>query len=1630
MGRKPGTRTASAAGAAANIGDVPTFTSFAAATAQALQGYSSEVSTPVGQHEWDSIALQLLKKLSKRDATTKEKALKDLSEHLKTLPSEPGVGTAFVTAWGESFRAAVQDPNPAVRIAALHLMTNTVQAFRRAVQHIFPSVLPLWLSAQGDLNKSVSEIASSSLERVLPTETHRKKVFLRYADDLKKHCDEAIAHIGSSDGFLAEAKRVIAILKWLLSASQTTSSIASIVDAEPHPLLLFAKGRKKKKASESALRDVCELAVFILSFMTRGSAEDEIRAAQFADIAVYAIRKAEAYGWDLTIVLLRDGWSSSFGSRLDKLSAVVCETVGAPVPTGVQALLPLFESLPYESVSGVLAEKVLGSMREHLHPSLRNKKRGQITVSYALTALLTYVQTASYSQRVLAGRWFSDDAESSAFAKKIFEDHVVPTCRLFVEGILPPVTKQVIEIATSRRRHGTAGSDKNLSEISRALGHVLRVMADSVSSQVISDIANGFGSSLSEEPQDERLRRFEYLVDAIDHEAREDQLVDAGITAIVQNDPIKPQAAVKTLAALLFSKAGKRLAASTDTNGNHGAPLLSKMYAYCKSLLKLADKKESTSDFCLSEIARVLSWVYTSSSCLDGGKTWSMIVTEMRLIGSKDIEYTLMTETILAQRQQRELFEDTGWIPLKGNDLDAMVVGTMKDLMHEVSEPAIRFVRTVADVEGGAKLSRGSWENVIMSTVEAIRKDENNEQMDPIIEAAIRSVLSELRFDSVCQELVSVSVARATQNPSILTQTTSFIEAYPSEKLVAFVESVGNVLLKCLHKAEELQLSKVASSTSAILSAFGKHGTNVSNSLSSRLLVSSTPAFVLSLLQETPFQFVFGDGVTQIVNVKFFNEVIENTCMQPYEEEVDIRLQTYLTELDGAERISIALNTTRLLLMNPQKGSEKIMSFLLRTTAESDSAEYTVISEELQTFWSDESQSQSSGFTKLSKVPAVIQICSVQSRGKCIESFRAFLEYIITTCLEHGSATDTVWTIETLTASLYGFMSSELSKDELLPPLWLQMIAQKALQSGREKMEQAPVPDVEAEHSLEAALANLLRVSILCFKYGSLLSDELTYWSARVPYVLQNFISNRVEELSWSDTLRLCFLTGLAKVLVNDLEEDFLSLEVVDELCYWGAWISVTLIPFLEKRSGKKVGTVDAWICSRWCGDLIMVAAETGTLLREDGEMPIPMGNIYSLIPSLSSSSVITRRAILTVVVHAATIDLSDRVASAFPLEGFVSEDEERAFVENIIPRELQDSLEWSGVPESQTQSHEESVSQEVGYLLAWRIFLDLMRSDDSMISPSIAADTGDVSFRRVGLSFLEEHPNLYKDFFKRCVEIVIDGSTEELRAARRAAVMAIQTEENAASGVILAKQSVRTEQTEAGHATQDSLLDGNSEAAVGHAAGIAFARALQRLPALSREIVTHELERGAASRVEAFVRSNLTALLIAAEVRKVKEWGDKARGTGAEDGEGELTARGSVAGREVWATYHFSDVSLEIGMRLPDVFPLQTVVVEARSRIGMSEAQWRKTLLGMATLLRAKNGSLAEALALWRRNLDKTFQGAEECPICYSVLHVATAALPKKTCRTCRNSFHSDCLLRWFSTSNTSACPTCRSVF
>uniref|UniRef100_A0A1B0GD60 E3 ubiquitin-protein ligase listerin n=1 Tax=Glossina morsitans morsitans TaxID=37546 RepID=A0A1B0GD60_GLOMM len=126
---------------------------------------------------------------------------------------------------------------------------------------------------------------------------------------------------------------------------------------------------------------------------------------------------------------------------------------------------------------------------------------------------------------------------------------------------------------------------------------------------------------------------------------------------------------------------------------------------------------------------------------------------------------------------------------------------------------------------------------------------------------------------------------------------------------------------------------------------------------------------------------------------------------------------------------------------------------------------------------------------------------------------------------------------------------------------------------------------------------------------------------------------------------------------------------------------------------------------------------------------------------------------------------------------------------------------------------------------------------------------------------------------------------------------------------------------------------------------------------------------------------------------------------------------------REVSAVYSIDEARMELVITLAANYPLGSVKVGGRSTS-------RNIAMQLTIFLTHQNGTIFDGLALWKNNLDKKFEGVEECYVCYTVIHQDTCQLPKLTCKTCKKKFHGPCLYKWFTTSNKSTCPICRNVF
>ena len=130
------------------------------------------------------------------------------------------------------------------------------------------------------------------------------------------------------------------------------------------------------------------------------------------------------------------------------------------------------------------------------------------------------------------------------------------------------------------------------------------------------------------------------------------------------------------------------------------------------------------------------------------------------------------------------------------------------------------------------------------------------------------------------------------------------------------------------------------------------------------------------------------------------------------------------------------------------------------------------------------------------------------------------------------------------------------------------------------------------------------------------------------------------------------------------------------------------------------------------------------------------------------------------------------------------------------------------------------------------------------------------------------------------------------------------------------------------------------------------------------------------------------------------------------------MRVRPAAGGHKSWDTCQVAALALDKA----------DAACPALLQVGVPQGRLRKWLLSVAGFLRNQNGSVAEAIALWQRNVVKEFEGVEECLICYTIVAASNGKLPKLQCHTCSKRFHAACLYKWFQSSGKSNCPHCQS--
>ncbi|CAF1613096.1 unnamed protein product, partial [Didymodactylos carnosus] len=210
-----------------------------------------------------------------------------------------------------------------------------------------------------------------------------------------------------------------------------------------------------------------------------------------------------------------------------------------------------------------------------------------------------------------------------------------------------------------------------------------------------------------------------------------------------------------------------------------------------------------------------------------------------------------------------------------------------------------------------------------------------------------------------------------------------------------------------------------------------------------------------------------------------------------------------------------------------------------------------------------------------------------------------------------------------------------------------------------------------------------------------------------------------------------------------------------------------------------------------------------------------------------------------------------------------------------------------------------------------------------------------------------------------------------------------------------------------------DIQLDPKSEHnsyAISHLACSIYIQCLSLIPALVREWY-HKQTKRVRDAVDKVTQKYVSPTLIQRELETVTLSSTSSSMTTSSGEAGSVTIKKHSQTREITAIYAIETSRVEIVIKLPINFPLVVANIECTHHVGFSKEQWNKWMLQLKTNLVQHNGTIADGLLHWKRNIDKMMQGIEECSICFCILHTNNQ-LPQRTCRVCKKKFHDACLV------------------
>ncbi|KAH0351327.1 hypothetical protein KCU83_g4564, partial [Aureobasidium melanogenum] len=162
------------------------------------------------------------------------------------------------------------------------------------------------------------------------------------------------------------------------------------------------------------------------------------------------------------------------------------------------------------------------------------------------------------------------------------------------------------------------------------------------------------------------------------------------------------------------------------------------------------------------------------------------------------------------------------------------------------------------------------------------------------------------------------------------------------------------------------------------------------------------------------------------------------------------------------------------------------------------------------------------------------------------------------------------------------------------------------------------------------------------------------------------------------------------------------------------------------------------------------------------------------------------------------------------------------------------------------------------------------------------------------------------------------------------------------------------------------------------------YYQSLMHVPSLTKTQFLAIKSRQTGLAVESWTAKYIAPLLVSASLDSVAQWADTVKNDPDYEG---WTVKVSPRSREVHFSYLVDEQTMAIVLRLPETYPLASARIEGLNRVAADERKWQSWLRNAQGVIQFSNGNLIDGLTTWKRNVTGALKGQSECAICYSII-------------------------------------------